>query len=154
MYAIIFHAHQKLDRVARRHLKRALPADSFFPSIKQILHFEAEQGPDSVKLKQQNKVEQPWHFVDPFNASDTELHQQIRHHYNGLVIALKNRDEVRAGFEAAWLAHALVDGLTPAHHFPYEEELSRLRGGEGRGSRKGLVGRIYVKSDTLIGSVQ
>src|SRR4051812_45939456 len=154
MYAIIFHAHQKLDRVAHRHLKKVLPAGSFFPSINQILHFEAEQGPDSVKLKQQNKVEQPWHFVDPFDASDTELHIQIGRHYDGLVKALKQHDDIRAGFEAAWLAHALVDGLTPAHHFPYEEELSRLRGGQDRGSRKGLVGRVYVKSDTVIGSVQ
>ncbi len=153
MYAIIFHAHQKLDRVAYRRLHSLLPSDSFFPSIKQILHFEAGQGPDNAKLKRQLHGEQPWHFVNPFDATDTDLHQQIKQHYCGLVKALKQKDEVRSGFEAAWLAHALVDGLTPAHHFPYEKELSRLRGGEERGSRKGLTGRLYVKGDTITKSV-
>ncbi len=153
MYAIIFHAHQKLDRVAYRHLRTLLPPGSFFPSIKQVLHFEANNGPDNVKLKRQLHGEQPWHFVDPFDVSDTDLHKQIDSHYKRLVQALKQKDDVRAAFEASWLAHALVDGLTPAHHFPYEAELSRLRGGEERHSRKGLIGRVYVKGDTVTKSV-
>lgn len=92
--------------------------------------------------------QQPWHFVDPDDADDKEIEQHIKHHYEGLVSALGQADEIRAAFEAAWLAHALVDGLTPAHHYPYEQELEALRG-EGRDTRKGLAGRIYVKGDTL-----
>ncbi len=153
MYAIIFHAHQKLDRVAYRHLMGLMPKGSFFPSIKQVLHFEAGHGPDNAKLKRLNQSDQPWHFVDPFNAADTDLHKQIHLHYSRLVVELEQGDDVRAAFEAAWLAHALVDGLTPAHHFPYEAELSRLRGGAARHSRKGLAGRLYVKSDTMTKSV-
>jgi hypothetical protein len=149
MYAIVFHAHQKLDRVARRHLRRYIPEDGFFPSSVQITHFEGGRGPDNAKLKRQVGGEQPWHFVDPFNPSDTELHDLIKTHYDGLVQALRDKDEVQAGFQAAWLAHALVDGLTPAHHYPYEEELARIRGGESRHTRKGLTGRVYVKSPTL-----
>lgn len=149
MYAIVFHAHQKLDRVARRHLKRYIPKDSFFPSSVQILHFEGGRGPDNAKLKRDIHGEQPWHFIDPFNPDDTELHELIDTHYDGLVEAIRKKDEVQAAFQAAWLAHTLVDGLTPAHHYPYEEELARLRGGEARHSRKGLTGRLYVKSPTV-----
>jgi hypothetical protein len=149
MYAIVFHAHQKLDRVARRHLKRYISQDSFFPSSVQITHFEGGRGPDNAKLKRQIHGEQPWHFIDPFNPNDTELHELIGTHYEGLVEALKKKDEVQAAFQAAWLAHSLVDGLTPAHHYPYEEELARLRGGEARHTRKGLTGRLYIKSPTL-----
>lgn len=152
MYSIVFHAHQKLDRIANRHLKQLLPAGSQFPHIRQVLHFEAGHGPDSAKMKRLKNGGQPWHFVDPLDTTDTELHQQIEHHYANLVQALKRKDEVRAAFEAAWLAHALVDGLTPAHHFPYEEELAKLRG-ENRNTRKGLLGRLYVKGDTLTKSV-
>lgn len=153
MYAIVFHAHQKLDRVAHRHLKSVLPAGNFFPSIRQILHFEANRGPDNTQIKRQQTFEQPWHFVDPYAKHETDLHRYLRQHYRGLATAIKKRDEVRAGFEAAWLAHALVDGLTPAHHYPYEEELERLRG-EGRHSRKGLTGRLYVKGDSLSKSMK
>lgn len=153
MYAIIFHAHQKLDRVAHRNLRHLLPSGSFFPSIRQILHFEGGQGPDGTRLKRHPEDVQPWHFVDPFDLNDTELSDQLNMHYRGLVRALRERDDVRAGFEAAWLAHALVDGLTPAHHYPYEAELARLRGGEARHSRKGLLGRAYVKSNTIRESI-
>jgi hypothetical protein len=148
MYAIFLHAHQKLDRVAYRQLQRTLPADNFFPTIRQILHFEGNHGPDASKLKRQADGDQPWHFVDPLNVGDTDLHGQLQRHYDRLVIALTKRDDIRAAFEAAWLAHALVDGLTPAHHYPYEAELARLRG-EDRSSRHGLLGRAYVRSNTL-----
>lgn len=149
MYAIVFHAHQKLDRVARRHLRRYIPKDSFFPSSVQILHFEGGRGPDNAKLKRLEHGEQPWHFIDPFNPDDTELHELIDGHYLGLVDSLRKKDEVQAAFHAAWVAHSLVDGLTPAHHYPYEEELARLRGGATRHTRKGLTGRLYIKSPTL-----
>ncbi len=152
MHSIIFHAHQKLDRVARKHLAELLP-DTAFPSSKQILHFEAGHGPDGARLKRQ-RAGQPWHFIDPEDLTDTQLHQEIRHHYENLVDALKKADNVRAAFEAAWLAHAIVDGLTPAHHYPYEQELSEIRGGEDKSTRKGLAGRLYVKGDTVAASVK
>jgi hypothetical protein len=147
MYAVFLHAHQKIDRVAHRHLTSLVDKDVFFPSLKRIVHFEGRNGPDAAKLKNKENVEQPWHFIDPFDESDTDLHRLIETHYNGLIEALKARDEVRSAFEASWLAHALVDGLTPAHHYPYEKELEELRG-DDRHSRKGLVGRAYVKGDT------
>ncbi len=153
MYAIVFHAHQKLDRVSRRHLRRYIPKGAFFPGSVQITHFEGGRGPDNAKLKRQIQGEQPWHFIDPFNPDDNELHGLLDEHYDGLVKALRDKDEVQAAFQAAWLAHALVDGLTPAHHYPYEEELERLRGGETRHTRNGLTGRIYVKSPTVRESI-
>jgi hypothetical protein len=146
MYAVILHAHQKIDRVAYRHLSVLRDADVFFPRLSRIVHFEGRNGPDATKLKNKANVEQPWHFIDPFDIADTDLHRQIDNHYNELVTALRNKDEIRSAFEAAWLAHALVDGLTPAHHYPYEKELESLRG-EDRNTRKGLVGRAYVKGD-------
>lgn len=152
MHSIIFHAHQKLDRVAHRQLLNLLPEGHAFPAIAQVLSFEGGRGPDSAKLKRL-KQGQPWHFVDPLDASDTDLHNQILAHHDKLVQALRQTDSIRAAFEAAWLAHALVDGLTPAHHFPYESELSRLRGGETRHTRKGLLGRLYVQGDTVTKSV-
>jgi hypothetical protein len=146
MYAVFLHAHQKIDRVAHRHLKK-LAEPAFFPRLRTIYHFEGRNGPDATKLKNKENVEQPWHFIDPMNISDTDLHRAIDGHYTELVSALRKGDEVKSAFEAAWLAHALVDGLTPAHHYPYEKELEELRGST-RHSRKGLVGRAYVKGET------
>lgn len=152
MYAIIFHAHQKLDRVARRHLDVLLPLGASFPPARQILRFEAGHGPDGAKLKRR-QGDQPWHFVDPHDDDDTQIHTHITHHFAGLKKALREDDDVRAAFEAAWLAHALVDGLTPAHHYPYEKELENLRG-EDRDTRKGIIGRAYIRTDSLVESVQ
>lgn len=153
MYAILFHAHQKLDRVAHRHLSDILPKKVEFPTIKQILHFEGNNGPDGAKLKRLDNGKQPWHFVNPFDSTDTDIDNEIIYHYEGLVEALKKQDHTKASFQAAWLAHALIDGLTPAHHYPYEAELADLRGGQDKDSRKGLVGRVYVKSNTVRESV-
>lgn len=147
MYAVILHAHQKIDRVAHRHLRRLVDPEIFFPTLKHIYHFEGSNGPDATKLKNKENVEQPWHFIDPLNIEDTDLHDSITGHYKALVKTLKKGDEVGSAFEASWLAHALVDGLTPAHHYPYEQALEELRG-EDRHSRKGLVGRAYVKGET------
>jgi hypothetical protein len=152
MYAIFLRTHQKIDRAAYKNLKGLLRPDDFFPSLKTILNFEGGEGPDGPNLKQ-TKGEQPWHFVDPFNAEDTQFHDQIRHHFNALSNELAKGDGVRAGFESAWLAHALVDGLTPAHHYPYEKELAILRG-EHRDTRTGLLDRLYVQGETITASIQ
>lgn len=131
-------AHQKIDRAARRHLhalmQEHLPPHTQFPSIGKILHFEGRNGPDGIKRKSPAKDE-PWHYFSPFDETDTLLIELIDGHYHNLVESLRKNDMVVASFEAAWLAHAVVDGLTPAHHYPYEEKLGELRGGLAKESR-------------------
>lgn len=125
----ILGAHQRIDRVARAHLQRIQP-NTAFPKTKQILQFEGKNGPDGIKLKSPAQNE-PWHYYSPFDEQDSQLTELIEEHYKQLVKQLKAGNQERIAFEAAWLAHALVDGLTPAHHYPYEAKLKELRGGEG-----------------------
>lgn len=143
----ILGAHQKIDRVARRNLERLLPQCAF-PSSRQIIHFEGDNGPDGIKRKSPAKDE-PWHYFQPFDLDDKQLLELIEAHYKLLAIALKNKDNVRAAFESAWLAHAIVDGLTPAHHYPYEEKLIELRGGLGIESRKTYREKLLFPGDTF-----
>src|SRR5665811_683192 len=136
--------HQKIDRSALRALATHTNVVNF-PSIKRLLNFEGKNGPDGIKAKSPSKDE-PWHYYDPFDPDDTELLGLIAKHYSGLVENLKIKDEQKAAFEAACLAHALVDGLTPAHHYPYEEELAGLRG-EDKESRDTIKGCLLYTSD-------
>lgn len=122
----IMGAHQKLDRVARRALKQIMP-DSNFPAIREILHFEGKNGPDGIKSKSPAQDE-PWHYYDPADPSDTLIVKMIKEHGRNLADALKAGNNEKAAFEAAWQAHAIADGLTPAHHFPLAERLEELRG--------------------------
>ncbi len=122
----IIGAHQKIDRVARRHFERYVSRGVKFPDIKTILRFEGINGPDGIKLKSPG-VDEPWHFIDPRDPGDTELRDDIAMHLKSLAEALGKNDQVKAGFEAAWLAHAVVDGLTPAHHEPFDEIVAMLR---------------------------
>jgi hypothetical protein len=139
-------AHQKIDRVSRRQLQNLLP-ESQFPSIRSILHFEGGNGPDSIKRKSPAKNE-PWHFFLPFDETDTQILVQIKDHYNSLVAALKEEEDVRAAFEASWLAHAIVDGLTPAHHYPYEEKLVELMSGRGIETRTSVKHKVVMPGET------
>ena len=120
-------AHQRIDRVAKRHLIHHIGRSSFFPTIKTILHFEGKNGPDGIKSKSPS-VDEPWHFINPEAGADDPLVTIITDHIYNLSVALKAQDEVRAGFEAAWLSHAIVDGLTPAHHYPLAEKIEELWG--------------------------
>lgn len=138
-------AHQKINRLSRTSLRKFVE-NGRFPTSKQIMHFEGVNGPDALKRKSPAKDE-PWHFYDPFDETDTRLLKALDQHYDQLVIALKKSDEVRASFEAAWLAHALVDGLTPAHHYPYEEKLSEIRGGESMESRDTLKNKLIMPGE-------
>jgi hypothetical protein len=142
----LFGAHQKLDRVARRHLDRLIPNKHLFPPIRQILQFEGKNGPDGIKRKSPGHDE-PWHYYDPYNEADLHLLNQIEEHYEHLVKQLKIGNRERIAFEAAWLAHALVDGLTPAHHYPYEEKLAEIRGGEGMETRTTIKQKIIMPGD-------
>jgi hypothetical protein len=140
-------AHQKLDKLARRNLQPLLQDESTFPSLKAILHFEGVNGPDAIKRKSPAQDE-PWHYFSPFDAADTKLIELIEQHYDKLVKALRSKDDVRAAFEAAWLAHAIVDGLTPAHHYPYEEVLTELRGGAGIETRTSIKEKLVLPGET------
>lgn len=120
-------AHQRIDRVAKKHLIHHIGMTPFFPSIKTILHFEGKNGPDGIKSKSPS-IDEPWHFINPEAGMDDPLITVIKDHLHNLAEALRSEDEVRAGFEAAWLSHAVVDGLTPAHHVPLAEKIEELWG--------------------------
>jgi hypothetical protein len=142
-------AHQKIDRLAHHNVKKLLAKDAPFPTSKLILHFEGINGPDAIKRKSPARDE-PWHYYMPFDETDTQLLKIIENHYDMLVRALRTKDDVRAGFEAAWLSHAIVDGLTPPHHHPYEKELAVLRGGEGLETRDSVKNKIIMPGDNVI----
>lgn len=118
--------HQRIDRIARRQLQPLLK-ESIFPSERDILYFEGNHGPDAVKRKSPS-VDEPWHFLDPKKPEDRTLLDFIRDHRINLAEALRTGNQERAAFEAAWLAHAIVDGLTPAHHYPLADKIEELFG--------------------------
>lgn len=141
--------HQKIDRVARRHLRQLLPAWCDFPSAKHILHFEGKNGPDGIKRKSP-AVDEPWHFIDPHDADDTALLDMIDQHISNLARALLDGNQERAAFEAAWMAHAITDGLTPAHHYPLEAKLEQLRGGEGLETRDSVLKKGLMPGENAL----
>ena len=144
-----FGAHQKIDRVARRNIKKLMRGKTYsFPSVRQIVRFEGLDGPDGIKRKTPAKDE-PWHFYDPTDPNDNKIIKLIDNNLAELVTALRSKNQARAAFEAAWLAHALVDGLTPAHHYPYEEELIKLRGGQGMETRNTIKEKLIVPGETV-----
>jgi hypothetical protein len=145
----ILGVHQRIDKVSRRYLNNLIKKPALFPDSKHILHFEGKNGPDGIKAKSPGNDE-PWHYYDPFDPEDSLLIKLVTDHYNNLVVALKERNKQKASFEAAWLAHALVDGLTPAHHFPYEQELSILREGQSKESRTSLYTKIVMPGRTRL----
>lgn len=118
--------HQRIDRIAHRHLGTHIGKKKF-PSIQAILHFEGNNGPDGIKRKSPSKDE-PWHYIDPKKDHDRSVIDMILDHQHNLTFALGDTDMTRAAFEAAWLAHAIVDGLTPAHHFPFGDKIEELFG--------------------------
>lgn len=139
--------HQKIDRIARKHLRKVVHEPVSFPLSKDILRFEGKNGPDGIKRKSPAQDE-PWHYYNPFDETDSSLLDLIQEHYKNLVLQLKAENNERASFEAAWLAHALVDGLTPAHHFPYEKELTKLRGGKAILERTTIKEKIVMPGGT------
>lgn len=140
-------AHQKFDSVSRRHLTKITSNSSAFPKIRSILSFEGKNGPDAIKRKSPAKDE-PWHYFNPFDDNDLEIVGLINSHFEQLASHLRSKNVERASFEAAWLAHAIVDGLTPAHHYPYEEHLIELRGGQPLSSRNSIKEKLLIPGET------
>lgn len=119
--------HQKIDRIARRNVMHRVPHGMKFPTTKQILHFEGLHGPDGIKKKSPGRDE-PWHFVDPNHIESSPLLDMVDDHIHNLRSALEKGNFERAAFEAAWMSHAVTDGLTPAHHYPLSEKIEELWG--------------------------
>ncbi len=119
--------HQKIDRIARRRLTKHIPAAINFPTISNIIHFEGKNGPDGLKLKGSSLQDEPWPYIDPVEPDDRVLLQQIDNRIVNLAKALGDHNDTRAAFEAAWLAHDIVDGLTPAHHYPLSSKKAQGR---------------------------
>lgn len=139
--------HQKINRIARKHIIKHNTKLIKFPSIKDILYFEGNNGPDGIKRKCQSQDE-PWHFIDPNNPDDTELISMISDHKHNLIESLKSNNYTRASFEAAWLAHAIVDGLTPAHHYPLGDKIEELWG-KSHNERKSVKSKMIIKGEGL-----
>jgi hypothetical protein len=140
---VILGSHQKIDRIARKALNRYLTDETAFPSKRIILSFEGKNGPDGMKNRF-NGQDDTWHYYDPFDPEDGRLLDIVKKHYDRLVNQLKKGNVVKAGYEAAWLGHALLDGMTPSHHYPLEKELERIRG-EGLETRNTRIKRVMVK---------
>lgn len=140
-------AHQKIDRVSRRKLQPYLTNGAWFPRSGEILRFEGLNGPDGIKRKSPAHDE-PIHFIRPDIPSDRHLLGLIEGHQNNLILALSDGNRERAAFEAAWMAHAMVDGLTPAHHYPYEERLQEIRGANAD-ERDSIAKKFIMPGDTV-----
>lgn len=143
--------HQKIDRAARRELNKIVPKDIYFPPIKEIIYFEGINGPDAIKhtIKSEDEL---WHFFDPKKMGDQELVTIIENHIHNLARSLKDDNRVRAAFEASWLAHAVVDGLTPSHHYPLDSKIEELWG-KSHKQRGTIMDKGFIrgtnKRDTL-----
>ena len=144
---LIMGVHQKIDRVARRALAKKLPKKTIFPLEKKILHFEGLNGPDGIKRKSPGRDE-PWHYIDPLDESDLSLKKMIEDHVHNLTTALVEDNAERAAFESAWMAHAITDGLTPAHHYPLEEKLEKMRDGKGLETRTSAKEKLVLPGKT------
>jgi hypothetical protein len=141
-------AHQKIDRLALKSLEQLLGGAKKLPTSKEIMAFEGIDGPDGIKRKSPSKGEL-WHYYNPNDPDDFAIIQILEDQYSSLVKALKSGDRTKAAFEMAWLAHGVVDGLTPAHQYPYEKELIKLRGGEGNETRTTASKKIFMPGDTV-----
>ncbi len=143
-------AHQRLDKISHRILLEHIAPEKF-PKMKALYRFEGVDGPDGIKMKSPSQNEL-WHYIDPDNENDTKLTEILELQIKLLATALFERNVERAAFEAAWLAHGIVDGLTPAHQFPYEQamtEATGLDGSQRTSKAKKIIARGDGKLDTL-----
>ncbi len=151
MYSRLLQTHQKIDKLAYAKL-RNLVSDIPILKITEILHYEGARGPDSPRLYSGGKTA-PWHYYDPTGSvSPLPFLNTLKEHYQELVRRLVEGDEEQSAFEAAWLAHALVDGLTPPHHRPVEAELEELHKAPIH-DRETVSSHLLVKSSSALHSV-
>ena len=141
--------HQRFDRLAYKKLRTALP-DDFFPGIKEILKHEGLNGPDGQKF--QDDVCEQQHFLDPSDPLSSPMMEHVWNHYDSLVKALRNHDLQDSAYHASWLAHGLVDGLTPAHHVPYPDMIKSLT--EHHQDRNTYHGRLFVKGENFFDTIK
>lgn len=155
-------AHQKFNRasfVALRDLITNQPdrivhqkVFARFPEIKRINNYEGYNGPDGIKVKSPAQNE-PWHYYDPFDQSDDKIFPLIEQHFSNLVSALAKDDTEKAAFEASWLSHTITDGLTPAHHYPYEQELVSQMG-RSKEERTTKSKKLIAKGDNIFDTIR
>ncbi|HSX41586.1 MAG TPA: hypothetical protein VLF21_03095 [Candidatus Saccharimonadales bacterium] len=143
--------HQRFDMAAYR-VASPYFADGTFPTLRQILHFEGINGPDGLKVKSPGKHE-PSHLYNPVTDVGP-IPDHIKGHYTQLVAALKNGDNVRAAFEASWMAHYICDGLTPAHHFPLEDKIAEHSSKEPNPGSSFFKHKVVGKGDTPADAVR
>jgi hypothetical protein len=139
-----FGDHQRFNRLAYKKLRRALP-DDFFPNLKDILKFEGKHGPDGQKF--QDAVCEEQHFLDPSDPLSSPMMEHVWDHYENLIVSLRSHDIKQSAYHAAWLAHGLVDGLTPAHHIPYPEIVESLT--THHENRNTYLSRLFVKGSGI-----
>lgn len=116
--------HQRIDLAARHVLARAMAGDQYFPTGKEIIYFEGTRGPDGLKRKSPGEDEPSHMWSDSPDGQD--IKQLIVDYRHNLISALRAQDREKTAREAAWMAHMITDGLTPAHHYPLGEEKERL----------------------------
>ncbi len=150
MYSRLISTHQKIDKLAYAILKEYCGNTSVL-NLKDILHYEGSKGPDAPRLYA-TESSTPWHYYDPSGTvPQLPFLDILKDHYTELIKQLKLRDVHQSCFEAAWLAHALVDGLTPPHHFPVEAELEALHGASVD-QREKISSHLLVKGPSKIQS--
>lgn len=142
-----FGDHQRIDRLAYQYMGKHLNMTKF-PSIKAILANEGRNGPDGAKYEGGAEG----HFYNP-KTEGAELLVIIHKYYDALVVALAKQDLNTAAKEASWLAHAVVDGLTPAHQFPYEEAVSTLTADTSH-VRDTASKQFYIRGETMGASIE
>jgi hypothetical protein len=123
-----------------------------FPSIKDILHFEGLNGPDGIKRKSPS-ADEPWHHINPEDSSDRGLIVLIQDHIFNLSEALRANNQERAAFEAAWLAHAVTDGLTPAHHDNLAATIEELWG-KAHDERSSVRDKAIIRGDNHLDTLK
>jgi hypothetical protein len=132
--------------MARHQILTMLPKRNRFPSAKALVHFEGVNGPDG--LPQKHAVEdEPYQFIDP-KKNDGKLFKHVKHHLHNAHVAYKRKDNVKTAFELAWLSHMVIDGLTPAHHQPFKEQLKALDPREAA-EIDGLIKRIFMPGESF-----
>ncbi len=155
-------AHQKFNRASFAALRDLVTTQpdrlthqkifARFPDIKSINKYEGYNGPDGIKVKSPAQDE-PWHYYDPLDDQDEQIFPLIEQHFSNLVKALAQDDSEKAAFEASWLSHTLTDGLTPAHHYPYEQELVKEMGRD-KEDRTTKTKKLFAKGDGFIDTIR